>query len=257
LFFLFHKFFSPNEPKRLVLRIYRKTRILNSFESRNDFREKYQMSLREFLEFLANPFRFSNKPETDLSGLFEGIETVLNELSILQERTKQMALNLDALTAEVERVKSVQESAVTLLHALSDELTKIATDLHECGLGKEGDLEALDALVEKLKGSTDGLATAIAESDDYFEVPAEETPTEEPVAEEPVAEEPVEEPVEEVVEEAPVEEEVPAEEVVEAPAEEAPVAEETPEAPFDASGIPGLEGTQSGPAVEKEDKPLE
>lgn len=173
-----------------------------------------------------------------------------------------MALNLDALTAEVERVKSVQESAVTLLHALSDELTKIATDLHECGLGKEGDLEALDALVEKLKGSTDGLATAIAESDDYFEVPAEETPTEEPVAEEPVAEEPVEESVEEVVEEAPVEEEVPAEEVVEeevvdAPAEEAPVAEETPEAPFDASGIPGLEGTQSGPAVEKEDKPLE
>jgi hypothetical protein len=219
------------------------------------------MSLREFLEFLANPFRFSKKPEIDLSGITMGINSILNEITILQERTNQMALNLDALTAEVERAKSVQESAVTLLHALSAELGKIAEDLHECGLGKEGDLEALDALVEKLKGSTDGLATAIAESDDYFEAPVEEpapvepepeTPVvEEPVVEEPVIEEPV---VEEPVAEEPVEE-VPAEE---APVEE-PVAEEpAPEAPFDASGIPGLDGTQSGEAAEKEeDKPTE
>lgn len=187
-----------------------------------------------------------------------------------------MALNLDALTAEVERAKSVQESAVTLLHALSAELGKIAKDLHECGLGKEGELEALDALVVKLKGSTDGLATAIAESDDYFEAPVEEpapvepepeTPVveepvvEEPVIEEPVVEEPVaEEPVEEVpADEEPVEE-VPAEEApVEEPVVEEPVAEEpAPEAPFDASGIPGLDGTQSGEAAEKEeDKPTE
>lgn len=224
------------------------------------------MSLREFLEFLANPFRFSKKPEIDLSGITMGINSILNEITILQERTNQMALNLDALTAEVERVKSVQESAVTLLHALSAELGKIAEDLHECGLGKEGDLEALDALVVKLKGSTDGLATAIAESDDYFEAPVEEpAPTEPepetPVVEEPVVEEPViEEPVvEEPVAEEPVEE-VPAEEApVEEPVVEEPVAEEpAPEAPFDASGIPGLDGTQSGEAAEKEeDKPTE
>lgn len=175
-----------------------------------------------------------------------------------------MALNLDALTAEVERVKSVQESAVTLLHALSAELGKIAEDLHECGLGKEGELEALDALVVKLKGSTDGLATAIAESDDYFEAPVEEPAPvepepETPVVEEPVVEEPVEPVVEEPVAEEPVEE-VPAEEApVEEPVVEEPVAEEpAPEAPFDASGIPGLDGTQSGEAAEKEeDKPTE
>ena len=175
-----------------------------------------------------------------------------------------MALNLDALTAEVERVKSVQESAVTLLRGLSTELTKIASDLHECGLGKEGDLTALDDLVEKLKGSTDGLAAAIAESDDYFETPVVEEPvTEEPVVEEPapVVEEPVvEEPVaEEPAVEAPVEE-APVEEtpVEEVPVEEPVVEEAAPEAPFDASGIPGMEGTQSGEAVEKkEDKPLE
>lgn len=185
-----------------------------------------------------------------------------------------MALNLDALTAEVERVKSVQESAVTLLRGLSTELTKIAADLHECGLGKEGDLTALDDLVEKLKGSTDGLAAAIAESDDYFETPVVEEPVteepvveepapvvEEPVVEEPVAEEPaVEAPVEEApAEETPVEE-VPVEEVPveEVPVEEPVVEEAAPEAPFDASGIPGMEGTQSGEAVEKkEDKPLE
>lgn len=206
------------------------------------------MLIREFLEFLANPFRFSKKSDINLSDISIGIEMILHELTILQERTNQMALNLDALTAEVERVKSVQESAVSLLRALSDELMKISDDLHTCGLGKEGDLEALDALIEKLKGSTDTLAAAVDASDDYFEVAPDPVPVVEDVPEEPVDEV---EPTEEVVEE-PVNE---SEEVV-----EEPVVEDVPEAPFDASGIPGLPGTQSGEAVEKEEeekKPLE
>lgn len=157
-----------------------------------------------------------------------------------------MALNLDTLRAEVERAKTVQESAIALLQALAGEVSRIAADLKAEVEEDNTHVAALEELASKLGASTDALAEGIAHSDDVFEVPAPvETPVEEvpvetpveapveeaPVAEEPVAEVPVEAPVEAPVEEVPVEApveepvaEVPAEVPVEVPAE--PVAEE-------------------------------
>lgn len=163
-----------------------------------------------------------------------------------------MALNLEALTAEVERVKTVQESAVTLLLALASELEEISANLHECH-SNTADLEALDALTIKLRESTDALANAIDASDDVISEP-------EPVVEEPVEPEPVDPEVEEPVDEEPVVEEPTDPEVDPVEEPEAPVEgegdeaveDEAVQAPFDASGIPGAEGTQSGEAVDRE-----
>lgn len=85
--------------------------------------------------------------------LIDKLNTILAEIKTLQERTNNMALNLDMLTAEVARVKTVQDSAITLLRRLADELHNVADDP-----------SAVNELANQLKNSTDALAAAVADS---------------------------------------------------------------------------------------------
>lgn len=80
-----------------------------------------------------------------------------------------MALNLDALTAEVTRVQTVQASAVTLLKNLTAELEDISAKMAAmpAPVAPEViDTKPIDDLVAKLKESTDALAGAVAASSD-------------------------------------------------------------------------------------------
>ena len=86
----------------------------------------------------------------------------LYNLSNLLERIDKMAINLETLTAEVTRVQTVQASAVTLLTSLTKELEKISTDLAAKSAEGANDAAALNELIDKLKVSTDDLATAVA-----------------------------------------------------------------------------------------------
>ena len=86
----------------------------------------------------------------------------LYNLSNLVERIDRMSINLETLTAEVTRVQTVQASAVTLLTSLTKELEKISADLAVKSTEGTNDVAALNELIDKLKVSTDDLATAVA-----------------------------------------------------------------------------------------------
>ena len=73
-----------------------------------------------------------------------------------------MSINLETLTAEVTRVQTVQASAVTLLTSLTKELEQISADLAVKSTEGTNDVAALNELINKLKVSTDDLATAVA-----------------------------------------------------------------------------------------------
>lgn len=82
-----------------------------------------------------------------------------------------MKLNIDTLASEVARVQTVQASAVTLIKGLAADLSdvsaKLTAALAAANVPPEAvDTSELDALVEKLKGSTDSLAAAVADSHD-------------------------------------------------------------------------------------------
>lgn len=87
---------------------------------------------------------------------------VLYNLSNLVERIDRMSINLETLTAEVTRVQTVQASAVTLLTSLTKELEQISVDLAVKSTEGNNDVAALNDLIDKLKVSTDDLATAVA-----------------------------------------------------------------------------------------------
>ena len=91
---------------------------------------------------------------------------ILTELTQLQKRIEEMALNVDHLKAEVTRVQTVQASAVKLIDGLVAELEAVKVDLAQKLLEANApvDTSALDALVEDLKASTDGFAAAVADS---------------------------------------------------------------------------------------------
>lgn len=80
----------------------------------------------------------------------------------IKERIQQMAINLEALAAEVSNVQSVQASAVALLNSLTKELEKISADLASKSSDTATDTAALNDLIDKLKTSTDSLAAAVA-----------------------------------------------------------------------------------------------
>ena len=87
------------------------------------------------------------------------------DIDTIEERMKEMALNLDALKEEVTRVATVHESAIKFIAALTEELKVVSAELkakHEEVI----DTSELDALVAKLDSSTDALAAAIAVSHD-------------------------------------------------------------------------------------------
>lgn len=83
----------------------------------------------------------------------------LYNLSNILERIEKMAIDLTSLTAEVTRVKTVQASAVTLITSLTQELERISADIAS---KSAEDAAALNDLIDKLKVSTDDLATAVA-----------------------------------------------------------------------------------------------
>lgn len=64
-----------------------------------------------------------------------------------------MALDLTALTEEVARLETVEESAVALIKALVEEVA-----------ANKEDPIALQALVDRIKASGDDLATAVGEN---------------------------------------------------------------------------------------------
>lgn len=114
--------------------------------------------------------------------LNEKFDHVIASNHTLKKDIANMAVNIEALAAEVERVHTVQESAVMLLQKLA----------HEIEMNKS-DPVAMDDLVAKLKASTDALAMAVATSDDVLEAPKVEEPAPEVVVDAPVivVEEPV------------------------------------------------------------------
>jgi hypothetical protein len=101
------------------------------------------------------------------------------DIYTLNERMKEMALNLDTLKEEVTRVATVHESAIKFIAAVTDELKAVSAELkakHEEVI----DTSELDELVAKLDASTDALAAAIAVSQDN-PVVEEEVKVDEPL----------------------------------------------------------------------------
>lgn len=88
-----------------------------------------------------------------LNEVLTKLDEVLKDNTTLKERTTNMALKLDSLVAEVAKVKTVQDSAIALLHKLADEITANIEDP-----------KALNDIVDQLKGSTSELAAAVAAS---------------------------------------------------------------------------------------------
>lgn len=75
-------------------------------------------------------------------------------------------LNLDALTQEVARVQTVQSSAVLLLKKLASELATVSAELaaKAAQVPPVMDTAPLNDLIDKLKASTDSLASAVSDS---------------------------------------------------------------------------------------------
>jgi len=77
---------------------------------------------------------------------------VLEALNFIQGRITKMSAQLDALTVEVQEAVTVQQSAVTLLKGLSDQIISL-----------KNDPVALQALADSLDTSSNALAAAIEE----------------------------------------------------------------------------------------------
>ena len=85
----------------------------------------------------------------------------INDITILQERMNEMALNLDRLREEVAEVKSVHESAIKFIASLVDELKVVSAEL-KAKNEEVLDTTELDDLVARLDESTSALAAAIS-----------------------------------------------------------------------------------------------
>lgn len=96
-------------------------------------------------------------------------ELLLAEFANIKKELANMQLNLDALTAEVARVQTVQASAVVLIKTIVAEVERLSEEIKnkaDCPAPEPVDTSGLDALVAQLKGSTDTLAGAVADSAD-------------------------------------------------------------------------------------------
>jgi hypothetical protein len=103
--------------------------------------------------------------ESDIK-IQEKFEEMLYKIYVLEERVKNMELNLETLAAEVARVHTVQSSAATMLKKLTVELEKVSAELAAKAAQEPPviDTAPLNALIEQLKSSTDALAGAVADS---------------------------------------------------------------------------------------------
>lgn len=76
--------------------------------------------------------------------------SLVEALSQLTKGVKKMATDLTALTAEVARNTEVDQSAIALLNGLAQQIEDLKTDP-----------VALQALADKMRGSSDELAAAV------------------------------------------------------------------------------------------------
>jgi len=100
------------------------------------------------------------KPNTSVKARFD---MLMSEIALIQERISHMAISLAALTEQVERVASTQTMAVEKINKLVADMEIITADLAAKAAAAENAVDAneLNALVEKLKVSTDSLITAV------------------------------------------------------------------------------------------------
>jgi len=103
-----------------------------------------------------------------LSTLLLRFENLNLNIQTLNERINHMALNLDTLTAEVTRAKTVQASAIELITKVAAELEKVSAELAAHQHEPPVDTSGIDALAADLKASTDALSAAVADSVDVL-----------------------------------------------------------------------------------------
>jgi len=97
---------------------------------------------------------------------------LFDQLSTLNKRITDMALDVSALEAEVTRVQTVQASAIALIKGVVGELESVKAELALKNAHVEPaiDTTPLDKLVTDLKSSTDAFSAAIADSWDKKDV---------------------------------------------------------------------------------------
>lgn len=157
---------EPPQPEEPPVRI-----NTSEFNQEDDFQDDYESDAVIRMEITHTP---PSGDATLMASLhvatMEKLNLLVDQIQYLQERTIDMALNLEALTAEVSRVKTVHESAVALIHKVTAELESISAELASKVSEPPVDTSALDALVSDLKSSTDSLAAAVAETPDTHTV---------------------------------------------------------------------------------------
>lgn len=89
--------------------------------------------------------------------LNEKLDTIILKLNNVLRKERQMAVDLSALQAEVERDRTVDESAKTLLEGLTAKINELIA-----ASGNTVDPAALQALVDSIKSNTDNLAAAVS-----------------------------------------------------------------------------------------------
>ena len=88
---------------------------------------------------------------------------LMSEIAFIQEKISRMAISLAALTQQVERVATAQTMAVEKINKLVADMETITADLAAKAATTENTVDAneLNALVEKLKASTDSFITTV------------------------------------------------------------------------------------------------
>lgn len=104
--------------------------------------------------------------EEEIKKIKKILYDVVQEYILIKERINKMTLNLEALAAEVTRAQTVQSSAVTLLKKLTGELERISAQMTEMAAQTPPQIDTapLNDLIDKLKTSTDSLASAVSDS---------------------------------------------------------------------------------------------
>lgn len=134
--------------------------------------EEVKRILENFTGMKFEGSKLRDKNEADIQEIKKALYDVVNEVLLIKERMNHMELNLQALEQEVARAQTVQSSAVTLLTKLTRELERISAELAtKAALSPpEIDTAPLNALIDKLKTSTDVLASAVSDSTDVVPV---------------------------------------------------------------------------------------
>lgn len=141
------------------------------------------IKLAEYFNSLVDKIKIpTNKDDDPMATPLEQFNAILMAISEIKGRTTEMAVSLHALSEQVDRVTNIQSTAVNVFERMLAEMQTIQADLAAKAAAAENAVDAneLQALVDRLKSSTDTLAQAIVP-------PAPEPVVEAPV--EPIADE--------------------------------------------------------------------